>query len=97
MKKLICKDRKGYDKLWHLILSFGLACILAGIFSLVPCGEWVAAIIVFILTIGVGVWKEISDKRKGGHICVWDLMADTLGAILGSIIAYWANYFTWCQ
>lgn len=95
MKKKICKDWKGYDKIFHLALSFGLGCVLAGVFSFVPFSPWLATLCVLLLTLAVGIGKEIRDSRKpGGHFCVWDLVADFIGALAATPVAYFANYFT---
>lgn len=48
-----------------------------------------------LLTLAVGIGKEIRDSRKpGGHFCVWDLVADFIGALAATPVAYFANYFT---
>lgn len=95
MTKKLCNDRKGYDKIFHLGLSFGLGCVLAGVFSFVPFSPWLAALCVFGLTLAVGIGKELKDRRKpGGHFCVWDLVADFIGALAATPVAYFANYFT---
>jgi hypothetical protein len=72
MTQKLCNDRKGYDKIFHLALSFGLGCVLAGVFSFVPFSPWLAALCVFGLT----------------------LVADFIGALVSTPIAYFANYFT---
>lgn len=95
MGKKICNDRKGYDKVFHMALSFALGCVLAGVFSFMPFSPWIAAASVLLLCLSVGVAKEIHDSRKpGGHFCIWDLVADAIGALAATPIAYFANYFT---
>lgn len=95
MKKKICKDWKGYDKIFHLALIFALGCVLSGAFSFIPWGAWTSAIVVFALVMAVGIGKELKDRRKpGGHFCVWDIVADFIGALTSTPIAYFANYFT---
>lgn len=35
----------------------------------------------------VGIGKELRDKaQSGNHFCVWDLLADFWGAVIGSLI-----------
>lgn len=95
MKKKICKDWKGYDKIFHLALIFALGCVLSGAFSFIPWGAWTSAIAVFVICVIVGIWKEAIDaKKEGGHFCIWDLLADIIAALAVSPIAYFANYFT---
>lgn len=95
MTQKLCNDRKGYDKVFHMALSFGLGCVLAGLLSFIPWGAWTSAIVVFALVMAVGIGKELKDRRKpGGHFCVWDIVADFIGALASTPIAYFANYFT---
>ena len=50
---------------------------------------------VFALVMAVGIGKELKDRRKpGGHFCVWDIVADFIGALAATPVAYFANYFT---
>lgn len=91
----ICNDRSGQDKWLHFVVCLIISIVLAGVFSLIPIGCASAAICVFILTLGIGVAKEISDSRKAdGHFCVWDLAFDALGALPGTLLACFANYYT---
>lgn len=95
MKKKICKDWKGYDKIFHLGLSFAFGSCLGGLLSFIPWGAWTSAIVVFALVMAVGIGKEMKDRHKpGGHFCVWDVVADFIGALASTPIAYFANYFT---
>ena len=91
----VCKDRKGLDKLLHIFVTFCIAALI-GIFAayIPPCKEWAAALVAFTVAIAVGVWKEFRDRRqKGNHFCVWDIVADIVGAALGSGVAWLAAHF----
>lgn len=60
-------------------LKHFIACFIISIIH--PC-----------LAIGAAICKEYCDsKEHGNHWCWWDILADTLGIILGGII--W--YFLW--
>lgn len=49
-----------------------------------------AAIIHPLLSVGLALGKEYGDKNaKGNHWCWKDIVADTCGIILGSIIWYY--------
>lgn len=90
----ICTDRKGEDKKLHAFIEFIIAVILGAIVAHFGLNPWLAATIVFVLAFSVGIWKEVKDsKTKGNHFCVWDLSADFIGCLAGSIIAWLAAYF----
>lgn len=56
--------------------------------------EWTTAIVAFIVALLVGIGKEIRDSRENGnHFCVWDIVADIIGAVLGSGVAWLAAHF----
>lgn len=74
MKNLL--DRIGKDKYQHAIVS---AVICAGL----KCVVGLPLAVVLTLVIGVG--KEIYDSRTGGKFDPWDLTADVVGTIIGAI------------
>lgn len=98
MTKKICNDRKGYDKVFHMALSFGLGSVLAGVFSFVPFSPWLAAVLVFVIVVLCGIaWEIYHHIKHGTHICIWDIMWDAVGALAATPVAYFANYYTmWC-
>jgi VanZ family protein len=84
----------GFDKIQHLIAYL----VLAG-----TIGPWIspefwrtrrvlAFILVTIITSAYGVIDEIHQYFTPGRDCnVWDWIADTLGAVLGSAAIMWTN------
>lgn len=92
-----CNDRGGDDKWLHAFLTFVIGGVLAGLLSMIHFPTpWLAASIVLLVCMAVGVGKELHDARQdGNHFCVWDLLYDLAGAIPASVIAFLANYFTW--
>lgn len=89
-----CNDKGGNDKKLHLFYSFLIAAILGPLLAHIPPhNPWVASGCTFALTLLVGVGKELYDRRKGGHICVWDIVADAVGALCGVGLAWLAAYF----
>ena len=84
-----CNDSSGRDKKLHLALSAAISTALSGISLLLPLSTWGAAVFVFLLTMSVGIAKEIYDSRQqGNHFCCWDLLFDCLGALVGTSMAW---------
>ena len=90
----LCNDRKGGDKLTHLIVSFVLMCVLGTVMAhLLPGAPWVALAIVLTVCLVVGVAKELYDRsRDGNHFCVWDIAADLAGAVVGAPVVWLASW-----
>lgn len=87
----VCNDKKGEDKWYHRFVTFVIAVIAGAILASLPIGiaSWGKALISFAVAIAVGVWKEWRDyKSAGNHFCVWDLLADFSGAVVGSLFAW---------
>ena len=91
----VCKDRKGQDKLLHICVAFCIAALFGSLLAHIPPhNEWTTAIVASIVALLVGIGKEIRDSReKGNHFCVWDIVADIIGAVLGSGVAWLAAHF----
>jgi VanZ like family. len=91
----VCKDRKGQDKLLHIFVVFCIAVLFGALIAHIPPHkEWVTALVAFAVALAVGIWKEFRDRRqKGNHFCVWDIVADIIGAVLGSGVAWLAAHF----
>lgn len=46
------------------------------------------------IAVGLALGKEYGDyKAYGNHWCWWDLVYDTAGVVLGSIVHYTVKYF----
>lgn len=86
------------DKMLHFAVSLLLALSTSSIIvQVLPGGvgqRTLAAYFgAFIITIAIGVGKELSDRREvGNHFCVKDLLADTIGAVVGSLGAFVAYF-----
>lgn len=86
------------DKMLHFVVSLLLALSTSSIIvQVLPGGvgqRTLAAYFgAFIITIAIGVGKELSDRREAGnHFCVKDLLADTTGAVVGSLGAFVAYF-----
>lgn len=93
----ICSDKKGDDKKLHILMSFVIGVVFAGLFSMThfPWSIW-SSVATFGAVMLVGIAKEVYDMRKvGNHFCVWDLLADAAGGAIASVLAYYVNYYTW--
>lgn len=91
----VCKDKKGGDKFFHAFVCFCIAVIVGALAAHIqPHKEWVAVVVAFVVAMAVGMWKEFRDRKKtGNHLCVWDLTADAIGAVIGCGVAWLAAHF----
>lgn len=83
MTQKVCNDKTGSDKKLHALVTFAIGAVLAGLLSVFkfPTPALPAAI-TFIIAIAIGIAKECHDrKQKGNHFCIWDLLADAIGAV----------------
>lgn len=84
----ICNDRGGYDKKIHAIMAMSIAALVGVLIAPAFPSVWLAGAVAFAVAMAAGIWKELRDARqKGNHFCVWDLLADAVGAFVGSALA----------
>lgn len=90
----LCNDRQGGDKLTHLIISFVIMCIIGTVMAhILPGMAWASLGITLAICVIIGIGKELYDRRKkGGHFCVWDIVSDLVGALLGSPVVWLASW-----
>ena len=92
----ICNDRKGGDKILHALVCFIIAVVVGTIAAhlLRAYSPWLTFGIALVAALAVGIWKELRDsKQKGNHFCVWDLIADLIGATAGAAVGWLAAHF----
>lgn len=97
MSQKICNDKTGSDKKLHALVTFAIGSILAGLLSMFKFSTAsLPALITFVVAIAIGIAKECRDRSQtGNHFCIWDLLADAIGAIAAAALAFLANYYTW--
>ena len=76
----------GQDKWMHFSLSLVLCLLLYAIASIFGLGA-IALIPAFIITMTVGVIKELYDKKHGGVFDHNDIAADFIGCFVAIVIA----------
>lgn len=85
----------GIDKLWHFcvcfVVAFFVACLAnLALYSAFPvlrgkANVFISMAIAFVVALAIGVYKEVKDsKQTGNHFCWKDLLADAIGAAIGS-------------
>lgn len=97
MAHKFCNDTTGSDKKLHALVTFAIGAVFAGLLSVFkfPTPALPAAI-TFVAAFAIGVAKECRDrKQKGNHFCIWDLLADAIGAVAAALLALLASYYTW--
>ncbi len=80
------------DKIAHGTISFALTAIIHSFLSIVTGEFWLMLLIAAVVTILIGVAKEVYDKLKGGSFDKRDLLADAIGmglAVVYIIILRW--------
>lgn len=97
MTKKICNDKTGSDKKLHVFCEFVIAAFIGVLVSFIHFSSAIiAAVIAFAVAFAFGIYKEVKDsKQKGNHFCVWDLAWDIVGCLVGAVLAFLANYYTW--
>ena len=73
------------DKLLHFIASLGAMQVSYGILHFFLLAKY-SILIALGITILIGVFKELYDKKKGGIFSEKDFVADIWGALFGFIL-----------
>lgn len=84
--------KAGEDKVIHFLVCFILAEFFTRlVFALISDKHWIcyvfSALVGWVVSYGIGMWKESYDKTHGGSCDQKDLTADALGAWAGAILA----------
>ena len=77
------------DKWMHAVVSMLIAVFLYKLFALTGMPLMMTLIVSSILTAGIGVAKEVWDKKNNGSPEIRDIVADIIGVVLGILLVLW--------
>lgn len=77
------------DKWMHAVVSMLIAVFLYKLFALTGMPLMMTLIVSSILTAGIGVAKEVWDKKNNGSPEIRDIVADIIGVALGILLVLW--------
>lgn len=90
MKKLITGLASiPVDKWMHAVVSMLIAVFLYKLFALTGMPLTITLIISSVLTAGIGIAKEVWDKKNNGSPEARDVVADIIGVALGILLVLW--------
>lgn len=90
MKKLITGLASiPVDKWMHAVVSMLIAVFLYKLFALTGMPLMITLIVSSALTVGIGVMKEVWDKKNNGSPEARDVVADLIGVALGILLVLW--------
>ena len=89
MKKLITGLASiPVDKWMHAVVSMLIAVFLYKLFALTGM-PLMTLIVSSVLTVGIGIVKEVWDKKNNGSPEARDVVADLIGVALGILLVLW--------
>lgn len=77
------------DKWMHAVVSMLIAVFLYKLFALTGMPLMMTLIVSSILTAGIGVAKEVWDKKNNGSPEIRDIVADIIGVVVGILLVFW--------
>jgi hypothetical protein len=90
MKKLITGLASiPVDKWMHAVVSVLITVFLYKLFALTGMPLTMTLIISSVLTAGIGIAKEVWDKKNNGSPEARDVVADLIGVALGILLVLW--------
>lgn len=85
--KLIVWARQNIDKVCHYLVCLLISLLTILTMSmLMGVSTWISGIVGFIITVIIGILKEVYDSKHGGIFDKRDLTADIIGGISGTVI-----------
>ena len=91
----LCKDKRGFDKVYHLILGAVICIVVGCIFAHIPPHmPWLTVAVALTTVLVAAIGWEFYRKRKlpGNHICIWDILWTFGGGLLFSWLPWLAAY-----
>lgn len=90
MKKLITGLASiPVDKWMHAVVSVLITVFLYKLFALTGMPLTMTLIISSVLTAGIGIAKEVWDKKNNGSPEARDVVADLIGVVVGILLVLW--------
>lgn len=90
MKKLITGLASiPVDKWMHTVVSMLITVFLYKLFALTGMPLMLTLIVSSVLTIGIGIAKEVWDKKNNGSPEARDIAADIIGVVVGILLVLW--------
>lgn len=91
----MCKCKFDKNSLLHIFLCFILSAGFGALISLIPPHNvWGTSCSALVLTMCIGIIKEYQDSKGFcNHFCTTDLLADFIGALIGSAVAWLSAYY----
>ncbi len=91
---ILCKDKRGYDKILHFIMGAVITLIVGVIFAHIPPHmPWWTVTVALAAVAVIGLIKELHDSRmKGNHFCLWDWLWTLSGGIAVCCLPWLAAY-----
>ena len=90
MKKLITGLASiPVDKWMHTVVSMLITVFLYKLFALTGMPLMMTLIVSSVLTAGIGVTKEVWDKKNNGSPEIRDVVADIIGVVVGILLVLW--------
>ena len=77
------------DKWMHAVVSMLITVFLYKLFALTGMPLMMTLIVSSVLTAGIGVTKEVWDKKNNGSPEIRDVVADIIGVVVGILLMLW--------
>ena len=77
------------DKWMHAVVSMLIAVFLYKLFALTGMPLMMTLIVSSILAVGIGIAKEVWDKKNNGSPEIRDIVADIIGVVVGILLVLW--------
>lgn len=77
------------DKWMHAVVSMLITVLLYKLFALTGMPLTMTLIVSSVLTAGIGIAKEIWDKKNNGSPEARDIVADLIGVVVGILLVLW--------
>ena len=77
------------DKWMHAVVSMLITVLLYKLFALTGMPLTMTLIVSSVLAAGIGIAKEVWDKKNNGSPEARDIVADLIGVVVGILLVLW--------